>query len=153
MSTLEYVKLSEIKPDDFLWLLNKQKVREHLIKHELFNLDTVASWMKDKIKADSIRGCKIRAIIVDNHLAGWCGIQLENEKYEVAIVIDDKHRGLGKAVFKEIMNWAKAMGHNELFIHLHHSRPAYKFLQKIATNVYQSELLGSKFTTYQLAVK
>lgn len=153
MSTLEYVKLKEIKPDDFLRLLNKQKVREHLIKHDLFNLDTVESWMKDKIKIDSIRGCKIRAIIYDDHLAGWCGIQLENEKYEIAIVIDDKHWGIGKAVFREIMNWAKAMGHNELLIHLHHSRPEYKSLQKIATNVYQSELLGSKFTTYQLAVK
>lgn len=152
MSTLEYVRLSEINSDDFIYLLNKQKIREHLINHELFNLDTVELWIKDKIKVDSIRGCKVRAIISNNHLAGWCGIQLENEQYEVAIVIDDKHWGIGKAVFQEIMSWAKAFGHDELFIHFHHTRPEYRFLRKISKNVYKSELLGSKFTTYQIAV-
>lgn len=153
MNNLEYVRLSEINPNDFIYLLNKQKIREHLIEHELFDMDTVESWIKDKIKVDSIRGCKVRAIIFNNHLAGWCGIQLENEKYEVAIVIDDKLWGIGKTVFQEIMSWAKVFGHDELFIHFHHTRPEYKFLRKISKNVYQSELLGSKFTTYQLAVK
>ena len=153
MSTLDYVKLSDINPNDLVCLLNKQKVREHLIKHELFNLDAVESWIKEKTKVDSIPCCKVRAIIYDNHLAGWCGIQVENEKYEIAIVIDDKHWGIGKAVFQEIMDWAKVLGHDELFIHFHHTRPEYKFLKKISKNVYQSELLGSKFTTYQLEVE
>lgn len=153
MSTLEYVRLSKINPDDFICLLNKKKVREHLIEHEMFDADTVESWIKDKIKVDSIRGCKVRAIISHNHLVGWCGIQLENDKYEVAIVIDDKHWGIGKYVFKEIMSWAKTLGHDELYIHFHHTRPEYKFLRRISKNVSQSEFLGSKFTTYQLMVK
>jgi len=153
MNNLKYVGFSEINPNDFISLLNKQKIREHLIEHELFSEDTVQSWIKDKIKVDSIHGCRVRAIISNNHLAGWCGIQLENDQYEVAIVIDDKLWGIGRAVFQEVMNWAKKFDHDELFIHFHHTRPEYKFLRRISKNVYQSELRGSKFTTYQLDVK
>lgn len=153
MGALEYVKLSEIDPKEFICLLNKQKNREHLISHELFNMDILQSWIKDKIKVDSIRGCKVRAIIYKNELAGWCGIQPENEKHEIAIVIDEKHWGIGKAVFQEIMSWAKVFDHSELFIHFHHTRPEYKFLRKMSKNVYKSERFGSKFTTYQLKVE
>ncbi len=153
MSSLEYVKLSEVNPNDFIPLLNNKKIREHLIEHELFDTDSVDAWIKAKIKVDSTNGCRVRAIIFNNQLAGWCGIQLESEKYEVAIVIDDKYWGLGKNVFYDILRWAKALGHDEIFIHFLHSRPEYKFLRRISTKVYESKLLGSKFTTYQLAVK
>ncbi len=152
MSTIEYLNLSEVNPHDFIPLLNNLKIREHLIEHELFDIGTVKAWIKAKIKVDSTSGCKVRAIILNNQLAGWCGIQLEGEKYEVAIVIDDKLWGIGKTVFYDIICWAKALGHKEIFIHFLHTRPKYKFLRKISRNVYESELLGSKFTTYQLAV-
>jgi hypothetical protein len=153
MSRIEYIKLSEVNQNDFLLLLNNQKIREHLIVHELFDAVSINAWIKAKIKVDSNNGCRVRAIIFNNQLVGWCGIQLEDEKYEVAIVIDDKFWGLGKNVFHDIMRWAKALGHDEIFIHFLHTRPEYKFLRRISTNVYESELLGSKFTTYQLAVK
>jgi len=153
MNTIEYTKFSNVNPNDFIPLLNKQKIREHLIEHELFNTDSVTEWIKSKIKVDAIHGCRVRAIIVNNQLIGWCGIQLENEKYEIAIVIDDKFWGLGKNVFYDIMGWAKALGHEEILIHFLHTRPEYKFLRKISTKMYESELFGSKFTTYQLAVK
>jgi len=153
MSTIEYVKLSDIDPDDFLPLLNNPKIREHLIKHELFDSDSVNAWAKAKIQVDSINGCRVRAIILNKKLVGWCGIQLEDEKYEIAIVIDDIYWGLGKKVFYELIRWAKTLGHNEIYIHLLHTRPEYKFLRKISTQVYENKLLGNKFTTYQLEVK
>jgi len=150
--TIEYLKFHEINPNDFIPLLNNKKIREHLIEHELFGTDSVDAWIKTKIKVDSTNGCRVRAIVCNKQLAGWCGIQLENEKYEIAIVITDKFWGLGKDVFYDIMRWAKNLGHKEILIHFLHTRPEYKFLRKISTKVYQSELLGNKFTTYQLAV-
>ena len=153
MNTVEYVKLGEVDLNDLIHLLNNKKIREHLIEHELFNTNTVNAWIKAKMKVDSTNGCRVRAIIFNNQLVGWCGIQLEDEKYEIAIVIDDKFWGLGKNVFYDIMRWAKALGHDEIFIHLLHTRPEYKFLRRISTKVYESEHLGGKFTTYQLAVK
>ena len=153
MNGIEYIKLSEVNPAEFVPLLNKQKIRKHLINHPLFDEQTAKAWLETKVEVDSYQGCKVRAIFVDKQLAGWCGIQLEDEKYEIAIVIDDDYWGLGIKIFREIMSWAKELGHRTVFIHFLHTRPEYKFLRKIYKNVYESELLGSKFTTYELAVE
>ncbi len=69
------------------------------------------------------------------------------------MLLINKYWGLGKVIFKDIMYWAKELGHREIFIHFLHTRPDYKFLHKIAINVYKTELFGNKFTTYQLAIK
>jgi hypothetical protein len=153
MSNIEYVKFSEINPENFLPLLNKLKIREHLIQHELFDRKSTAVWMKSKIKVDASQGCKVRVINVDSQLIGWCGIQFDDGKYEIAIVIDDSSWGLGIKIFHEVISWAKVIGHKEVYIHFLHTRPKYKFLQKLSKKVYESELFGSKFNTYQLAVK
>ena len=152
MDNIVYVKLNELNSDQFIPLLNKQKLREHLMEHELFDESSVKQWLESKIKVDSSLGCKVRAIVIDKQLAGWCGIQLENEKYEIAIVIDDGYWGQGRKIFRELMGWAKELGHKSVYIHFLHTRPEYKFLRKISKNVYESELFGSKFTTYELSV-
>lgn len=152
MKTIEYVHFGEVISDEFISLLNKHKIREHLISHELFDAESIDSWINGKIELDACKGCKVRAILVDKQLAGWCGIQLEDSKYEIAIVIDDSHWGLGTKIFPEVMVWAKILDHDTVFIHFLDTRPEYKFLRKIAKNVYGSEILGSRFTTYELAV-
>lgn len=152
MNQIEYVNLNDVNPNEFIPLLNKQKIREHLIDHQLFDEGSVKEWLETKIMVDSSLGCKVRAIVKDKQLAGWCGIQLEDERYEIAVVIDEGHWGLGRQIFEEIMTWAKELGHKTVFIHFLYTRPEYKFLRKISKNVYESELLGSKFTTYELEV-
>ena len=152
MNSIVYVKLNKVNPIELIPLLNKHKIREHLIEHELFDDSTAKDWLENKIKVDSSQGCKVRGIIIDKQLAGWCGIQLEDKKYEMVIVIDEDYWGLGRKIFRDIMSWAKELGHKTIYIHLLHTRPEYKYLRKISKNVYESELLGSKFTTYELAV-
>lgn len=152
MKSIEYAHFREVNSDEFIPLLNKKKIREHLINHELFDAESIELWANGKIKLDACKGCKVRAILVNKKLAGWCGIQLEDGKYEVAIILDDSHWGLGVNVFREVMVWAKKLDHDTVFIHFLDSRPEYKFLRKIAKNVYVSEILGSRFTTYELSV-
>ena len=41
MNKLKYVTLDKVNIDDFKNLLNKQKIREHLMEHELFNSNSV----------------------------------------------------------------------------------------------------------------
>ena len=153
MNCVEYIKLDEVNPKEFVLLLNKQNIRKHLIDHQLFDIETVKAWIETKIEVDSSKGCKVRAIVVNQQLAGWCGIQLEDGKYEIAIVIDNNYWGLGRKIFREIMVWAKEFGHKTVFIHFLYTRPEYKFLRKISKNVYKSELFGNKFTTYEIAVE
>ena len=152
MIGIKYVKLNEVNPNQFLSILNNQKNRAHLIEHELFNEKTMQAWINSKIKVDSAIGCKLRAVIYKDQLAGWCGIQLEDGKYEIAIVIDHTYWGLGKNIFIDIMSWAKELGHKEILIHFLHTRPEYKFLHKLASHVYETKLLENKFTTYQIPV-
>ena len=153
MINIEYLRFNDIEPSDFLPLLNSQKVRKHLIDHELFTVATLTAWMNSKIEVAATSGCKVRGIVYEGELAGWCGIQFEDEKYEIAIIIDDKYWGLGKKVFQDMMFWAKEFNHAEVYINFLHTRPDYKFLKKIAKSVYETELFGSKFTSYQLQIK
>lgn len=153
MNNVNYLEFGEIEPADFLPLLNSQKLRQHLIEHDLFTADSLSAWINSKIEVDSISGCRVRGIVFEGELAGWCGIQLEEEKYEIAIIIDDKFWGLGKEVFQDMIRWAKEFDHDEVNINFLHTRPEYKFLKKIATSVTETELYGSKFICYQLAVK
>ncbi|MFZ5620772.1 MAG: GNAT family N-acetyltransferase [Pseudomonadota bacterium] len=153
MNRVEYVKLNDVDPAKFLALLNKQKIRQHLVDHPLFDVGTVNAWLETKIEMDASPGCKVRAVVVDKQLAGWCGIQRENEKYELAVILDDGYWGLGRTLLRELMVWAKDLGHKTIFIHFLHTRPEYRHLRKIARNVYKSKLLGSEFTTYELAVE
>ena len=153
MSALDYLQFDEVNPRDFLPLLNSQRTRAHLIEHEQFTIESVMAWMRGKMDVDAEHGCRVRAVMCESKLAGWCGIQCEEGNYEIAIVIDEKFWGLGKQVFQEMMACAKELGHKEVFIHFLHTRPDYKFLQKIASNVFETQLFGNKFTSYQLTVK
>ena len=152
MKQIEYINFKDVTPKDFIPILNKQRVREHLVDHPLFDENAVKEWLKNKIMVDSSQGCKVRAIVIDKQLAGWCGIQLEDNKYEIAVVIDDNYWGSGRQIFVDIMTWAKELGHETVFIHLLYTRPEYKFLRKASKNVYENELLGNIFTTYELEV-
>lgn len=152
MESLEFKKFEETSVKDFLPILNKLKLREHLMEHDLFDLTSAENWMQLKTEVDSLSGCKVRAINFKEQLIGWCGIQYENNKYEIAIVIDDNFWGQGIRVFHEVMSWAKILGHNKVYIHFLHTRPRYKFLQKLSERVYETELYGNKFTTYELEV-
>ena len=152
MSDIKYIKLDEIDPEDLVVMLNKSRIREHLIEHEMFDSSSVLSWLEEKNRVDSTDGCKVRGILSNNVPAGWCGIQLEEGKYEMAIVLDDVYWGIGKRIFSDIMDWVKQLGHDEIYIHFLHTRPEYKFLRRISTNVFKTEMHGNKFTTYRLSV-
>lgn len=148
---IKYKELNKVKKLEFIELLNKQSIRKHLINHPNFNRKMFDKWLDEKIAMNNISGCKLRAIYSNDTLAGWCGIQYENKKYEIAIILDDKFWGIGKTIiFKKLINWAKELGHQTICINFFHTRKKYKFLEKIALNKYETTLFGEKFITYEL---
>lgn len=157
MAAMQYRHFSDVSAEEFAVLLNKPKIRAHLIEHPPFTVETVRQWVAGKIAMDNTRGCKVRAIFVGNTLAGWCGIQCEGSDderacCELALVLDQAYWGQGRQVFKVLMAWARELGHHTVLIHFLHTRPVYPFLQKMASAVYQQTLLGAQFTTYELRV-
>ncbi|MDF1693342.1 MAG: GNAT family N-acetyltransferase [Zhongshania sp.] len=153
MSSIEYRVLNQVNPDPLLSLLNKKRIRSHLVSHQRFDRESLQLWIKTKIEMDATPGCRVRAIMVDGHCIGWCGIQHDSGEYEIAVVLDDSHWGLGRRIFRDLMTWAKELGHKTVSIHFLHTRPEYKFLKKIAQSMHESQILGNRFTTYTLAVE
>lgn len=152
MTKIEYTNLQDLDQDELLSILNKDKIREHLVLHDQFNEKSLAEWVSNKLSVHSTEGCKIRGIRLNGAVAGWCGIQFENDSYELAIVLNEAYWGIGTAVFKDMMVWASELGHRLVVLHLLNTRPEYKFLTKMASRVYESTMFGQKYTSYELRV-
>ncbi|WP_338290528.1 N-acetyltransferase [Planctobacterium marinum] len=152
MTEIEYTNLQELERGEFLAILNEDKIRKHLVTHEQFNDESLADWIASKISVDATRGCKVRGIRINGAVAGWCGIQFENDSYELAIVLNEAYWGIGIRVFKDLMIWASELGHRTVVLHLFNTRPEYKFLTKMASRVYESTMFGQKYTSYELKV-
>ena len=153
MGPIEYRAINQVDPEQLLSLLNKERVRSHLMRHPRFDRESLQKWLNDKLEMDSTPGCRVQAIVVEGQCVGWCGIQRGTSEYEIAVVLDDSHWGLGRRIFRHLMAWAQEFGHQTVSIHFLHTRPEYGFLRKMAKRVYKSEIQGNKFTTYTLAVQ
>lgn len=152
MDEIEYLSFHNIDPDEFLAVLNEDALRKHLIDHAYFDSDSIREWMEHKVKIDSLNGCRIKAVYIGRVLAGWCGIQPDENGFEVAIVLSKKFWGFGIKIFKTLMCWARELGHEEIRFHLLDSRPEYKALEKMADRVQKTKLLGRVFTTYYISI-
>jgi len=87
MSEIKFLCFNQVNPEDFLAIVNEESLRIHLIDHPYFDAPSLQAWMDDKIRVDGIQGCRIRAVNIDGELAGWCGIQQDDNGFELAIVI------------------------------------------------------------------
>lgn len=152
MSRITFSSFKKVNPEDLLAIVNEDSLRTHLVDHPYFDSTSLKSWMDEKISIDSMQGCRIRAVYIDGELAGWCGIQPDDNGFELAIVISRKFWGFGISVFKSLIGWANEIGHEEVLFHLLESRPEYKALSKISSKVQKTEQLGRCFTTYYIPV-
>jgi len=150
---IEYINLSECNSDELISILNSKDVRKHLMPHNQFDHESLANWIKQKNSCDTLEGCRVRGILINQQLAGWCGIQNDKLGYEIAVILAKPFWGYGKHIFKTMLAWAKEFGHSELIIHLHESRPNYRFLSKLSKNkITKSVILGNKFNSYHVQV-
>jgi len=150
--TIEYGPLNDLPAEHLIVLLNQQTTRQHLIDHDPFDANNIEDWINAKLEVDSQPGCRVRSVIVDGQLAGWCAIQYEAGQYEIALVLDHSYWGLGKTVLREILGWAQEFGHATLLIHFLHTRPNYLFLRRLSRRVYESQWMGERFLSYELDV-
>ncbi len=152
MHKIKYIKFNNINLDDLVLILNEDRIRDHLVFHPIFDSSNINEWVKSKIACNALSMCRTRGIIVENNLVGWCGIQEDNDEYELAIVLSRSCWGLGPLIFKDVLRWAKELGHKEIVIHLLDTRPEYKVLKKISTKIHKTKMLNEEFTTYHVPV-
>ncbi|MEZ6932556.1 GNAT family N-acetyltransferase [Aeromonas sp. S16(2024)] len=150
---MKFIPFSDVSAEDFLPLVNDETLRKHLIDHPIFDVAGVRAWMDEKRRIDALPGCRVRAVLIDGALVGWCGLQPDEEGIEIAIVIARAGWGRGLAIFHEMMGWARTMGHQEVVFHLLGTRPPYRSLARRATRVKKTTLSGHSFTTYYFSVQ
>lgn len=152
MSEITYLNFDQIDPEAFLPIVNEDTLRRHLVDHPQFDPHSVREWIQGKTETDAMDGCRVRAVVVEGTLAGWCGIQPDDNGFEIAIVLSKAFWGVGIVIFKDMMGWAKALGHKEVMFHLLETRAEYKSLKRLASHVQKTELMGRSFTTYVISV-
>ncbi|MGK4472852.1 hypothetical protein [Aeromonas molluscorum] len=84
---MKFIPFDDVSAEDFLPLLNDETLRKHLIDHPIFDAAGVRAWMEEKRRIDALPGCRVRAVLIDGALVGWCGLQPDEEGVEIAIVI------------------------------------------------------------------
>ncbi|MCX4190854.1 hypothetical protein [Methylophaga sp. OBS3] len=152
MSNIEYLRFEHVNPEDLMSVVNEESLRGHLIEHPYFDSKSIREWSMDKTETDAMDGCRVRVISIAGEIAGWCGIQPDDNGFEVAIVISQKFWGSGMPIFKTLKCWTSELGHKEVLFHLLDTRREYKALAKMATKVCHTQLLGRSFTTYYFSV-
>ena len=153
MSDIEFASFNEVAPEDFLPVVNDESLRMHLIDHPCFDSVSIHEWINGKLQIDTMSGCRVRAVFIGGVLAGWCGIQPDDNGFEIAIVIAKEFWGSGISIFRETMLCAKEMGHKEIVFHLLETRREYNSLKRRATQVQETELMGRAFTSYYISVE
>lgn len=152
MSSIEYLKFEQVNPEVLMRIVNEESLRAHLVEHPYFDSKSIREWMMDKTETDTKDGCRVRVISISGEIAGWCGIQPDDNGFEIAIVISKKFWGFGIPIFKTLKCWASELGHNEVRFHLLDTRREYKALAKMATKICHTQLLGRNFTTYYFPI-
>ncbi|WP_298775242.1 N-acetyltransferase [uncultured Shewanella sp.] len=152
MSEIKFVSFNQVDPEDFLPIVNEQVLRKHLVNHPLFDSVSIKEWINGKAQTEFIPGCRVRAVFIGETLAGWCGIQPDDNGFEIAIIISKEFWGFGISIFSSLMCWAKELGHREILFHLLETRPEYNALKRKATKVQKTKLLGRNFTTYFISI-
>jgi len=153
MRDIEYLSFKQVDPKDLMDILNEDSLRTHLVDHPYFDETSIQAWIEDKIETDAVHGCRVRAVSISGTLAGWCGIQPDDNGFEIAIVISQRFWGSGVRIFKTLISWASELGHKEVIFHLLDTRREYKTLAKLATKVHHTQLLDRNFTTFYFSVE
>ncbi len=90
MSKIEYLNFEQVDPKELMAVVNEDSLRTHLVAHPYFDIQSIQVWMNQKIETDAMPGCRVRVVSVDGVIAGWCGIQPDEEGFEIAIVISKR---------------------------------------------------------------
>jgi len=150
---LTYHSFDASPTEEWIELLNSELIRKHLIQHPLFTKEILAIWLQSKIKEDQEPGCRIRAIHSDGKLVGWCGIQIESNNYELALVLSPNYWGHGREAINQVKKWAQELGHTQLLAHLPQSRSQTKALKRLfGQSIGETKIEGHDFDTYQIEI-
>ncbi|MFH4966411.1 GNAT family N-acetyltransferase [Gaetbulibacter sp. M235] len=104
---IQFKRLSNIAKSEIIGLMNNQLVRRQLplLIGEFSECDC-DEFIYNKELLWKNHGFGPWAFLVNGKFAGWGGLQPENGEADLALVLHPNYWGLGKTLFKKIMNIA-----------------------------------------------
>jgi ribosomal-protein-alanine N-acetyltransferase len=103
--SISFVRLPEVDLEDVAALLNEPRNARHMpLAGEPFTITTAAAWVADKDSQWDRNGYGPWAILVDDELAGWGGLQAEPDGADLALVLWPRYWGHGQAIARLLLD-------------------------------------------------
>lgn len=150
---IEFKRLGEIANSDIIELMNNPRVREHMpLANDIFSEIGCDHFIEAKEQLWREHGYGPWAFIIDGQFGGWGGLQPENGEADLALVLHPDCWGIGKKVFREIMDRAFGeMGFEAVTALLPPSRKRIRALAKLGFEEDGELLIGKeRFIRYRL---
>lgn len=149
---IEFKQLYEINKSEIIDLMNNPLVRRHMPLSTAFDEKAYNEFLLAKKQLWETHGYGPWAFVVDGKFAGWGGLQYEQGDADLALVLHPNYWGVGKAIYKEIINKAfSEMGLASVTILFPPSRVRIKGLFHLNFEPDgEVEIQGSRFLRYRL---
>ncbi|WP_286757225.1 GNAT family N-acetyltransferase [Roseivirga sp. UBA838] len=131
--SIEFKRLSEVEKSEIIDLMNNSLVRRQmpLLKDD-FNEILCDKFISAKEQLWTEYGYGPWAFVINNRFAGWGGLQPENGEADLALVLHPDYWGVGKVLYKGIINRAFGeMGLNSITILLPPTRTRINALLRL----------------------
>lgn len=104
---IEFKRLADIEPSEIIALMNNPLVRRQMpLIPETFGKEECDGFVASKEQLWSEHGYGPWAFVLDKQFLGWGGLQPENGEADLALVLHPDHWGMGKTIYKGIIDRA-----------------------------------------------
>ena len=104
---LEFKRLTEVNVSNIITLNNHPDVLRHMpLGSPDFNYQKCIEWVAQKDAQWKEHGYGPWAIMINEHFAGWGGLQHEDGDADLALVLHPDYWGAGKIIYDEIIRRA-----------------------------------------------
>jgi len=110
---IEFKRLAEVKKSEIMELMNNQLVRRQMpLLRDEFSEDDCDKFIEVKEQLWAKHGYGPWAFTVNEQFTGWGGLQHEEGEADLALVLHPNYWGIGKILYKKIID--KAFSEMEL---------------------------------------
>jgi len=130
---IAFKRLTEIRPDAIIDLMNDAAVRRHLpLARGKFGESECERFVAVKERMWEESGFGPWAFVLDDEFIGWGGIQPEGDDVDVGLVLSRKHWGAGPALYRRVVAYAfEALGVDSVIALLPPSRTRVAGLRRL----------------------
>jgi ribosomal-protein-alanine N-acetyltransferase len=150
---IEFKRLTDIESSEIIALMNNPLVRRQMpLIPNTFGKNECDAFVASKEQLWLEHGYGPWAFVVNNQFLGWGGLQPENGEADLGLVLHPDHWGMGKAIYKAIIDRAfGSMGFQSVTVLLPPTRKRVRGLFRLGFKEDGEFVVGEeRFIRYRL---